>query len=350
MKQNLRTPLAVFLCAIALVSAQAQTLNDSLIAHFPMDGSPNDVIGALVPTVTSGAPTFCADRFGNPNGAACFDGASFWSYGDVLDMDTSDFSIAAWVRIDTVLPPFEIAAGFVSEGSTILGKGNSIFSIPERAGYSLMGRNSGGASIDLYGATGDQNDDVRLTLATSAPDQWTHIVLSRCGANQAVHLNGTMVADSIIPMGRNLDVNTVFCLGGMDRNPSTELDSEWLYGALDDVRVYKGRCLSQTEVNTLVNGTDAVVERSHREIGLRLSPNPATSIMRVDFADPRRVNGSTLAINALGQQFLLNGSEWSMAGAAIQSLTLDVSGLPAGAYFVVVPAENGKLHGRFIKQ
>ena len=107
MEQKLRHPIFAFLCVSTLCSAQAQSLSDSLIAHFPLDGSPNDLIGSLAPTATDGQPGFCADRFGNPNSAACFDGASFWSYGDVLDVDTMDFTLAAWVRLDRLGAPFQ---------------------------------------------------------------------------------------------------------------------------------------------------------------------------------------------------------------------------------------------------
>lgn len=37
-------------------------------------------------------------------------------------------------------------------------------------------------------------------------------------------------------------------------------------------------------------------------------------------------------------------------GYNAHALTLDVSHLPKGAYFVVVPTEEGRLHGRFVKE
>ena len=287
MQQHLAI-LAIF----TVSTASAQSLNDSLTAHFPLDGDAVDTVGGLAPTITSGTPTFCADRFGNQNGAACFDGASFWSYGDVLDVDTSDFSLSLWARTDTVLPPFSIAPGFTSEGSTIAGKGNSIFSDPIRAGYSLLTRNSSGSAIDLYGATGDATNDIRLVQTTMAPDEWVHLVLSRCGNHQMVFVNGSLFADSINSFGRDLDVNTVFCIGGIDRNPSPELDSEWFIGAVDDVRMYKGRCLSVYVILTLAGDTSTIITNNWLYL-----PDPANQ-ERVDIGD-LDITGNQVTVEAL---------------------------------------------------
>ena len=49
--------LTSFLLA-GTVSASGQWLNDNLIAHFPLDGSPVDIVGGLAPVVISGNPGF----------------------------------------------------------------------------------------------------------------------------------------------------------------------------------------------------------------------------------------------------------------------------------------------------
>ena len=154
MEQKLRTTLAAFLCTIALGCLQAQTLSDSLIAHFPLDGSPNDSVADLAPTVVHGSPGFCPDRFGTPNSAACFDGNDFWSYGDELDLDTSDFVISFWFRSDS------------EDGSRLVTKGNTVFGTPNNAGYSFgFGDDGGGqyvSSIYVY-------DDQANESTTSVP-------------------------------------------------------------------------------------------------------------------------------------------------------------------------------------
>lgn len=330
-------------------SASGQWLTDSLIAHFPMDGSPNDTVAGLVPVLTSGAPGFCADRHGAAENAACFDGSSFWSYGDTLDMDTADFSISAWLQMDTVLPPFLIAPGFTSEGSTPFGKGNSVFSQPTRAGYSVLLRNTGSPAIDMYGTTGDETDNMHLVLTSVQSDAWIHIVHSRCGEHLKLYVNGLLVADSIAPTGRDLNVNTFFTIGGLDRNPAPELDSEWFIGAIDDLRIYKGRCLSQNEIDVLADLTVGLNDRRSPLAELGLFPNPAYSTLRIELSASAGITGPNTVLNSLGQPIPLSALTVGLPGNG-QPLTLDVSHLPKGAYFVVVPTEEGRSHGRFVKE
>lgn len=339
---------ATFMITCAL-SASGQWLTDSLIAHFPLDGSPNDVIGGLSPTVTSGAPGYCADRSSNPNGAVCFDGASFWSYGDTLDVDTADFSIAYWVRLDSVPPPFYVSGTYLSDASILVGKGTTVYGYPERAGYSIMVRNTNGVyslSALWGGAVNDLvYDETPITL-----NDWFHVVQSRCGTQQTLHLNGQLMFDITTDANRDLGVDIVFALGALDRDPTGHPDQGWLIGALDDVRVYKGRCLVDSEILALADLNVAVAEQAPSTNTLQLSPNPATKMLRIDLPAPLEASGPVYALNALGQQVPLRAGNLTMVNDAVKSLSVDISGLPEGAYFVVVPTEKGRLHGKFIKE
>lgn len=46
----------------------------------------------------------------------------------------------------------------------------------------------------------------------------------------------------------------------------------------------------------------------------------------------------------------LSAATVRVPGNSAQLLTLDVSHLPKGAYFVTVPTEEGSLHARFVKE
>lgn len=343
--------LTTFMIACA-ASASGQSLTDSLIAHFPMDGSPNDTVGGLVPMVTSGSPTFCADRFGDPAGAACFDGASFWSYGDTLDMDTSDFSMALWVNIDSIRLPFEIQPGFVSEGSFIAGKGTTIYADPMRAGYSLIGTNNGGGELSIYGISGNNSNDVRLTSSAITTDTWTHLTFSRCGDHQFIHLNGIMVADSVVPDQRNLNVNTVFSIGAMNRDPSTQPDSEWLIGSVDDLRVYKGRCLSQSEIDTLA-GTITTGLPSPPVLsdpGMSLLPNPAQDRITVRFDHPVDSEMRLNIMDASGRVVSTSGRLLNIVPQGVAAIEIPLDGMVPGLYFVRFTSQQGTWYERFIME
>lgn len=325
----------VILCALG---AHGQWLTDSLIAHFPMDGSPNDTVGGLVPLVTSGSPTFCADRFGNPDGAACFDGASFWSYGDELDVEASDFTISFWYRSES-----EDAARLVT-------KGNTVFGTPGNAGYSFGFGDDGGSGYvgSIYVFDDQANESV--TAVPVVVSQWAHMVATRCDTILSVHLNGPLYSQVPTIRDGNLNSNIVFAIGALDRNPTPEPDGSFFLGAVDDLRLYKGRCLTQAEISALADLTVEVTEIGATGQALHLSPNPATQTLRIDLTGSENITGPVLVLNALGQPVPIIPGYLARTSVAVRSLTVDAAGLPNGAYFVVVPTEKGRAHGRFVKE
>ncbi|HOZ40851.1 MAG TPA: T9SS type A sorting domain-containing protein [Flavobacteriales bacterium] len=344
-----------FLLLTGALGANGQWLTDSLIAHFPMDGTPNDVVGGLVPTVTSGAPSFCPDRFGEPAGAACFDGASFWSYGDVLDMDTSDYSIAAWVKVDTVLPPFDLGPGswgneWLVYGGVPFGKGATVYAMPPGAGYSISFRQLTPAVFTANEFTGDDAAISTATIASIVPDTWFHLVISRCGAQHILHVAGVFMDEIETEEARNLNTNIHFAIGAGAREPTPWPNTEFFDGVLDDLRIYKGRCLTTPEILGLSDLNVSIASTRPIDLEFRISPNPAAQNVRIDLPTPLQITGPINALNALGQQVPLRAGNLTMVNDAVKSISVDVSQLPEGAYFVVVPTEKGRMHGRFIKE
>ncbi|MBV6405820.1 MAG: T9SS type A sorting domain-containing protein [Flavobacteriales bacterium] len=104
-----------------------------------------------------------------------------------------------------------------------------------------------------------------------------------------------------------------------------------------------------TEAITQFDLTSAI-ESSYSAGVMRLVPNPASRELRIVLAGTGNVTGPVQLLNAIGQQVPVPAGSLVVNEVAVQSLTLDVSGLPAGAYFVVVPTATGKVHGRFVKE
>lgn len=333
----------VLLLLTGSLSASGQWLTDSLIAHFPMDGSPNDVIGGLVPVVTSGAPAFCADRHGMANGAACFNGSSFWSYGDVLDMDTSDFSISCWLFVDSVQLPFEVETNFWTYGGLPIDKGLTLQGSPQRAGYGLFAREAQPGSYTMLYGTGGNSNDVAYASHGGLMDVWQHVVLSRCGAPQLLHIDGQLVADSVITEGRNLNTNIFFTFGAMNRDPTNYVDTEHFIGALDDVRIYKNRCLSQAEIDTLAFDLLTVGVAEPKQPALTLSPNPVRHLLSIAHEKTYAVGARCLIMDGVGRTI----KEQPLTADRI---VVDVLDIPPGAYFVKLQATQWQTHGRFVKE
>jgi hypothetical protein len=340
---------------MSAAGASSQSLIDSLIAHFPMNGSPNDTVSGLVPLVTSGEPTFCADRFGNPEAAACFDGASFWSYGDVLDMDTSAYAITAWIRADTVLPPFDLGPGpwgaeWLVYGGVPVGKGGTVYATPPGSGYSIHLRQLASGAYMVHDFTGDSNGLGTVASGPFTTNSWFSLAVTRCGTEHSIYVNGSLVSEISTQYPRNVNTNIHFAFGAGVRDPTSQPNTDFLDGALDDVRIYKGRCLTDAEIQSLADLSVTVSDSAPGQLQLRLSPNPTTQTLRIDLATPLQVAEPVIALNALGQRVAFRAGALTMVNDAIKSFSVDVSELPNGAYFVVVPTVRGKLHGRFIKE
>lgn len=323
-------------------SASGQWLTDSLIAHFPMDGSPIDAVGLLTPVTTSGAPSYCADRHGMANGAACFNGSSFWSYGDVLDMDTSDFSISLWYMVEGYTMGTQDHDFAVSKGTTLFGS-------PAYSGYSMGVRDVVDTTLTARCFGGDQQSNIYSVSGPVAYNAWHHIVLSRCGGVMLMFIDAAMAMQDTLAVGASLNTDIYLSIGAEDRSPTNQPDVGFFKGAIDDVRFYRGRCLSEAEIITLADQNVSVAAQQMGGNELRTSPNPAHATVRLELGAPARAISSITLLNAMGQVVPLPVPIAMSVEGRNGSLTLDVSDLPAGAYFVVMPTEFGSVPGRFIK-
>lgn len=174
--------------------------------------------------------------------------------------------------------------------------------------------------------------------------------MSRC-TNDVVqmYVNGALVASDTLDLNASIMTNIYFSIGVADRAPANS-PTGFFQGAVDDIRVYKGRCLSSAEIAVLtdLNVSIAALETSNQE--LRFSPNPATQTLRIDLTGSENITGPVLVLNAIGQTVPMANGSLGQTSLGVLSLTVDVSGLPNGAYFVVVPTEKGRSHGRFVKE
>ncbi|MCB9165572.1 MAG: T9SS type A sorting domain-containing protein [Flavobacteriales bacterium] len=81
-----------------------------------------------------------------------------------------------------------------------------------------------------------------------------------------------------------------------------------------------------------------------------MSPNPATNSLRIMLPPRRDVSGPVQVYDATGRRMPVRADELTLDNASVRSIQLNVAHLPQGAYFVVVPTDNVRMHGRFIKE
>lgn len=271
------------LCSLILANiVLGQSLTDSLVAHFPLDGNGMDTVGGLIPILVLGTPVDTTDRFGVPGKALWFDGSSCFSYGDVLDMDTSDFSIAVWFRSEDPTPGN-------ANSDHIFNKGCTVYGTPGYAGYCL--------SIEVDGAnnpvaSGDIGDQASVYHGAEVPmtlDTWHHAVLLKCDTSLRIALDGLLVDSTSVPPGSNVNTNIHFAIGALVRDPTPQPDQGYFQGILDDLRVYKGRCLTEQELLLLASNGPVGLSDGIQGGELLLWPNPALSSFQLRVDEPATI-------------------------------------------------------------
>ncbi|MFD0520570.1 LamG domain-containing protein [Paractinoplanes durhamensis] len=139
----------------------------------------------------------------------------------------ANFSVALWVRIDTVATWSRLFD---------LGTGTGAYMF-------LTPRSSAGTArfaITTAGSGGEQRIDGPAALPTGA---WTHVAVTRSGGLGVLYVNGTEVA-------RNAALTATLTSTTQNWLGRSQYADPYLDGALDNVRFYS-RALTAAEVTTL---------------------------------------------------------------------------------------------------
>ena len=236
-------------------------LQQGLVAFYPFCGNANDESGNGNDGTSIGA-TLTSDRFGNPNCAYNFDGASH--YININPIDTNTFpknnanrSVSLWAKINT-------GGQLFYWGDDIINQTGNAFDLD---------LTSIGFSFDGCWDNGSLNYSLN-------PQVWYHICITYDGnTSMKCYLNGTYIGNIDVPQvlqtasfGHNT-IGTKFDRFNNIQNP--------FYGSIDDVVIYN-RVLSATEVNQLYTlGTPSSLS-CHWSTGdttqtITVSPNQTTN-------------------------------------------------------------------------
>jgi hypothetical protein len=199
----------------------------TLAAYYPFDGSPADSSGNGRTAVVYAAG-YVAGRAGN---ALDLNGSSGYAAlpGGLL-AGATNFTIALWVRIDTVVTWSRL----FDFGS---GTGANMFLTPKSSAGTAR------FAITTGGSGGEQRIDASSALPAGA---WTHVAVTRDGNLGVLYVNGAEAA-------RNAALTiTPAALGSTTQNwlGRSQYADPYLDGALDNVRVYS-RALTAAEISTL---------------------------------------------------------------------------------------------------
>lgn len=215
------------------------TLQDSLIAYYPMDGNALDASGNGNHGTIMGA-TLIADRFGNPNAAFEFDGVN--DFIQVLDSQKFKpqlpVTISAWIQLHDY-------------GLNMMFQNDYLENY-----YHGVWLNSGGGliagGIGNGGLAGRFARNEKLGTTVIPQFTWTHVaVVIRSGLDMDIYVNGVNDCGTYTGNGNNTLAYTTEdgAIGLSDSNAPTG-PLNWFNGKMDDIRFYN-RELSIAEIRTL---------------------------------------------------------------------------------------------------
>ncbi|MDX3663144.1 glycoside hydrolase family 127 protein [Streptomyces sp. ID05-26A] len=201
------------------------TETSPFVAHYPFDGNTNDATGNGLHAALAGGAAWTTGRTGQAADLSG-SGAHVVLPAGLLATATA-FSIATWVRLDTVTTWSRV----FDFGS---GTGAYAFLTPLSS--------SGGARFAI--TTGGAGAEQQINAPALPQGVWTHVAVTQNGDLGALYVNGTEVA-------RNAGLTAR--LGNTTQNwigRSQYANDPYLDGAVDSFRVY-GRALSASEVANL---------------------------------------------------------------------------------------------------
>jgi hypothetical protein len=225
----LRSALILILTAVMAGHAVAQTnaQPSGLVGWWPGDGDTADLSGHNLPGTLHDNATFGPGQVGQ---AFVFDGDGDWvDLGDQTgDFGTADFSLALWVRFDTLDGEQVLVEDYVE---------------PPGVGWSL----SKHADNRLFFGW-DTGQQVNIPSGLVTALQWHHVAVTRAGTTFTIYLDG--IARDMQTQSPSL-ASAAHLKLGMRGEPAETPGHFFLHGAIDDVQVYN-RALSGTEIQTIV--------------------------------------------------------------------------------------------------
>lgn len=200
-----------------------------LLLWLPFDGNASDK-STYANNVTVHGAVLTTDRFGTPNKAYFFNGASYLYLGNNSLLTPKNFTISLWFKADT------------------LGKDVNVMIRARWYGYSVHLLNNGILHFQSY-----QAGDAKTDIYSSKPlndKQWHHIVASFSSATSKLYVDGILISSA----NARYD-NLTALLGGIAIGRDGDAEGWLFHGSIDDVGFWN-RGLSEQEILNLFNGSD----------------------------------------------------------------------------------------------
>ncbi len=304
-----------------------QSLSDSLVAHYLLDGNGIDNVGNNDGVLMG--PMSVLDRNGNLNSAYQFDGINDWiNIGNTPELNiTGDITVSAWVKTPTSWP--------------VTYHDPMIYARYSASGYDgvnlwLDNPHLTSRSFGFIVKTGSNTwgNDFAVGTSSLQLDTWYFIVGIREGNSLKIYINGVLEGSDFCSTNPiNYGINPKATIGEKAGAVAT-----WCDGVIDDVKIYK-RALSDSEIQILATS----IESDEVEKVISIYPNPTSDYLKVNIEKSVK-NNEVRVINVNGQ--IIRKKSFNK-----NEIEIDVKGLKGGIYFVQVFSDSEILKtSKFLKK
>lgn len=309
--------LLLFSASLFSQNPAAESLGFGLKLYYPFNASADDFGG----NDYHGDPSqivYVTDRFGNPNGAAYFNGVdTYVNFPNIEDLKASfPVSFSFWIKYDDM--NYQKHAVFNTSFENNHCTGVWFNSEADTGRYAV---NYGDGSYAY--APWTRNTYVSNTQIETS--QWHHIgIVLISNSMMYIFVDGVEAGGTHSGSGGDL-AYSVFpgSLGRHDRN--LDLPADYFKGRIDDFAYWGNHALNQTEITALKNNSVSLVNialnvPTVKTTDFSVYPNPVNDKLHID--SPTEI-GKVVLYNNLGQEF------YSGSGKII-----DVTNLQSGIYFL----------------
>ncbi len=306
-------PILLFL-AWASVAFSQTAIDSGLVAYYPFSENVSDYSGQNNNGTIVGELTFVADRWGNPNSAAYFNG------------DNAFVRVPASTALDTLVERMTLACWFYTKGYS--GKWAS-----------LLSKSTGNYTQRQYSIIYDKDGLISFGHSLAGTqviplNEWHHLAITYGDSIVKCYLDGILLDSSIIAYQIK---KTTFPLAiGADPH----IVMEYHYGMIDEVRIYN-RALSAAEVSEISAVNTIATHERPNDLKITVYPNPTEGMLTIELKDIPGKWHLTM-YDQMGKLLMTHAS-------GNQTETIDFSGFPPGVYMVQIATSEGSYTTRVIK-
>jgi hypothetical protein len=328
----MKKPISLFLFMLStLFFVHSQNLDSMLLLHYPFSGNANDASGNGHHGTVNNA-TLTQDHHGNPNQAYYFNGIDSYiefPNNSVLKPPLP-VSISFWIK----LVDYDLSNTKVFTTSYSIDSYNGIL-------LSTHGPIGTGYGDGTSNNTGPESRRSKTGSTTLELNQWYFIIIIIRGSQDMdIYVNCVNDGGTYSGTGGSLSYNSnPGCLGRYDIRLEP---TSYFKGYLDEFR-YWARALTPEDITVLCDPAGIQESTAANSDELLVFPNPADDILHLGATMPLGDNSYRI-VNILGE-IVDSGIVQPDETPSIQ-----LSGLPAGMYFIFVNDGTKEHIARFIKQ